>query len=385
MSLYVRRFGFGRPTSPDFPGESPGIVWSNLNDSALASVSMGYQIGVTPLQMVAAASAVANGGTLYEPRVVRAIDQGRRAHGGQAERGAHGDQDADTAATLTTIMEEVVERGTATRAQDRRLHRRRQDRHRRQAGQRPLLERAAERVVRRLRAVAESGAGDHRDDRLAARRRRHRRRGRGADLPAHCRRRAAPPGRAADGQPVAAGASCRAAPLVAPFAPAQPVVVPVRNIGGDLTPAVTSLPDLRGYERARSGPRAGPPRAHAARPRPRHRRRSGTGCRARRSSRARRARSSSIAIRTPRSFPGCRSDSWAMYSALRRQAMRRASSGADAARSVTGIAYDSRARTARAQSSSRCAARRPMARPSRPRPRPAERWRSSPRPRRRPA
>ena len=71
MGLYVRRFGFGRPTSRDFQGESPGIVWSNLNDSALASVSMGYQIGVTPLQVVTAASAVANGGTLYEPRLVR--------------------------------------------------------------------------------------------------------------------------------------------------------------------------------------------------------------------------------------------------------------------------------------------------------------------------
>ena len=60
----MRRFGFGRPTSRDFQGESSGIVWSTLNDSALASVSMGYQVGVTPLQMVTAASAVGNGGTL---------------------------------------------------------------------------------------------------------------------------------------------------------------------------------------------------------------------------------------------------------------------------------------------------------------------------------
>ena len=49
---------------------------SKLNDSALASVSMGYQVGVTPLQMAAAASAIANGGTLYEPHVVRAIVKG---------------------------------------------------------------------------------------------------------------------------------------------------------------------------------------------------------------------------------------------------------------------------------------------------------------------
>ena len=70
MSRYVERFGFGRPISPDFPGESPGIVWraEKWTDSALASVSMGYQVGVTPLQMVAAVSSVANGGELIEPR-----------------------------------------------------------------------------------------------------------------------------------------------------------------------------------------------------------------------------------------------------------------------------------------------------------------------------
>ena len=87
MGLYIRRFGFGRPSSPDFPGESPGIVWdsSKLNDSALASVSMGYQVGVTPLQMAAAVSAVANGGTLYEPHVVRAVIKGGVRTRGAAE------------------------------------------------------------------------------------------------------------------------------------------------------------------------------------------------------------------------------------------------------------------------------------------------------------
>ena len=75
LGRYVSAFGFGKPASPDFPAESPGIVWSTdkLNESALASVSMGYQVGVTPLQMVRAVSAVANGGELIEPRVLRAI------------------------------------------------------------------------------------------------------------------------------------------------------------------------------------------------------------------------------------------------------------------------------------------------------------------------
>ena len=117
MGLYVRRFGFGRSSSPDFPGESPGIVWdpSKLNDSALASVSMGYQVGVTPLQMAAAASVIANGGTLYEPHVVRATIKGgvRTQVPPKAVRRAIL---PETAATMTTIMEEVVTDGTAKRA-----------------------------------------------------------------------------------------------------------------------------------------------------------------------------------------------------------------------------------------------------------------------------
>ena len=117
MGLYVRRFGFGRPTSPDFPGESPGIVWdpSKLNDSALASVAMGYQVGVTPLQMAAAASVIANGGTLYEPHVVRAIVKGglRTTVEPKAVRRSIL---PETAATLTQIMEKVVTDGTAKAA-----------------------------------------------------------------------------------------------------------------------------------------------------------------------------------------------------------------------------------------------------------------------------
>jgi cell division protein FtsI (penicillin-binding protein 3) len=115
---YVKRFGFGKPTSPDFRGESPGMVWdpSSLNDSALASVAMGYQVGVTPLQMAVAVSAVANGGDLFQPRAVRAVIRGdrrlpvpHRVHGRVASE--------STMATLTGIMEKVVEVGTGERAQ----------------------------------------------------------------------------------------------------------------------------------------------------------------------------------------------------------------------------------------------------------------------------
>ena len=118
VSDYVRRFGFGKPTSPDFRGESPGIVWdpSKLTDSALASVAMGYQVGVTPLQMAQAVSVVANGGELVQPRVVRAVIRDRRRLPVPRKVIAR-PITTDTAATLTQIMEGVVTEGTGKAAQ----------------------------------------------------------------------------------------------------------------------------------------------------------------------------------------------------------------------------------------------------------------------------
>ena len=120
LSRFVSTFGFGQSVSRDFPGENQGIVWpaNKWTDSALASVSMGYQVGVTPLQMAAAVSSVANGGEYVEPRVVRALyHEGRRYV--VAPKVVRRTIDANTAASLTSIMEGVVgmSYGTATAAQ----------------------------------------------------------------------------------------------------------------------------------------------------------------------------------------------------------------------------------------------------------------------------
>jgi cell division protein FtsI (penicillin-binding protein 3) len=118
LGRYISRFGFGQTISPDFSGESPGIVYNpaDLNASALASVSMGYQIGVTPLQMVAAVSSVANGGTLFQPRIVRAfVKDGRRTE--MAPKALRRTISERTALELTAMMEGVVEHGTAKSAQ----------------------------------------------------------------------------------------------------------------------------------------------------------------------------------------------------------------------------------------------------------------------------
>ncbi|HZT75091.1 MAG TPA: penicillin-binding transpeptidase domain-containing protein [Vicinamibacterales bacterium] len=117
LSRFVGLYGFGKSVSPDFPAENAGIVWrpEKMTESALASVSMGYQVAITPLQMVAAVSAVANGGEYIEPRVLRAVYRGNRRFAVQPKTVRRA-VSVDTAAALTAIMEQVVERGTAKRA-----------------------------------------------------------------------------------------------------------------------------------------------------------------------------------------------------------------------------------------------------------------------------
>ena len=118
MGIYARRFGFGHPMSPDFPSESPGILWdpARQTESALASMSMGYQVAVTPLQMATAVSAVANGGELLQPRVVRAVTRDGVRTAVPRKVLAHAIE-RETAAEVTDIMEAVVDRGTGRSAQ----------------------------------------------------------------------------------------------------------------------------------------------------------------------------------------------------------------------------------------------------------------------------
>jgi len=72
---WVHRFGFGKPTGVDLPGEEQGIVlhWWQYSGSSMGNLPMGQGESVTPIQMAAAYSAIANGGILRPPRIVRAI------------------------------------------------------------------------------------------------------------------------------------------------------------------------------------------------------------------------------------------------------------------------------------------------------------------------
>ena len=69
---YIRAFGFGSQTGVDMPGESRGILakLDNWGATSIASISMGQEVGVTPIQLVSAVSAIANGGTWYRPHVI---------------------------------------------------------------------------------------------------------------------------------------------------------------------------------------------------------------------------------------------------------------------------------------------------------------------------
>jgi len=114
---YIQRFGFGTKVCPDMPGESFGMLSNSgrWSESTLASVSMGYEVGVTPIQMAAAVSSVANQGLLVQPRMVRALRQGpSRVEPKRPD--ARRTIATETSAELLAIMEQVVQRGTGTLA-----------------------------------------------------------------------------------------------------------------------------------------------------------------------------------------------------------------------------------------------------------------------------
>src|SRR3989442_7467700 len=116
----LRGFGFGAPTGVQFPAESPGRLrppreWSRPSSASLA---IGYELAVTPIQIAAAYGAIANNGILLEPALIREI---RSANGGLRYR--HVPEPVrrvvtrDVAAKLRDLLRGVVESGgTAERA-----------------------------------------------------------------------------------------------------------------------------------------------------------------------------------------------------------------------------------------------------------------------------
>ncbi len=116
---YITAFGFGQPVGLGLPGESRGQLrapakWSALS---LATMSIGQEISVTAVQILSAFAAVANGGRLMQPQIVRAVldAQGREASVFES-KAIRQVISPETARELTTIMTAVVREGTGHNA-----------------------------------------------------------------------------------------------------------------------------------------------------------------------------------------------------------------------------------------------------------------------------
>jgi cell division protein FtsI/penicillin-binding protein 2 len=72
---YIRGFGFGNYSSLDLPGEAQGSLKNPMGWSPItkAFLSFGYELSVTPIQLISAYAAVINGGILYQPQIIRRI------------------------------------------------------------------------------------------------------------------------------------------------------------------------------------------------------------------------------------------------------------------------------------------------------------------------
>ncbi len=116
MHEWLERFGFGQETGIELAGESRGILsspdrWSQMR---LANLGFGQGIGVTPIQLLSAYCAIANGGWLVPPRLVMAVTHpdGRTEHPSRPdpERVLSG----ATCERMRGLMTRVVEEGTGT-------------------------------------------------------------------------------------------------------------------------------------------------------------------------------------------------------------------------------------------------------------------------------
>ena len=72
----MRRFGFGKPTGTDLPGEESGIVLplAKYSGASMGNLPIGQGIAVTPMQMAVAYSAIANGGVLRPAHIIEKVN-----------------------------------------------------------------------------------------------------------------------------------------------------------------------------------------------------------------------------------------------------------------------------------------------------------------------
>jgi cell division protein FtsI (penicillin-binding protein 3) len=111
---WVRRFGFGKPTGTDLPGEEAGIVLplAKYSGASMGNLPLGQGLAVTPMQMAVAYSAIANGGVLRPAHIVERVD-GRQA---APHRGRRVISEANAASVRKMLKGVLGPGGTATGA-----------------------------------------------------------------------------------------------------------------------------------------------------------------------------------------------------------------------------------------------------------------------------
>ena len=119
MYDFITRYGFGKTTGIELPGEAQGIVRpvSHWQPSSIGSIAIGQEVGVTPVQMVAAFGALANDGIRVAPHLVREI---RNSSGVVVYRPQSQERrvvSSETAIVLRGMLEGVTLKGTAKKAQ----------------------------------------------------------------------------------------------------------------------------------------------------------------------------------------------------------------------------------------------------------------------------
>jgi cell division protein FtsI/penicillin-binding protein 2 len=108
------KFGFGRATGVELPAETNGIVRNpaRWNGDSLASMSIGYEIGVTALQMVSAFATIANDGVRIQPHIIKEIRQFDEKIGSTTEPAKVEVVSVESARSLRKMLREVVLAGT---------------------------------------------------------------------------------------------------------------------------------------------------------------------------------------------------------------------------------------------------------------------------------
>lgn len=115
----LQKMGFGDRTGIELPAETSGIVRSpdKWNGDSLASMSIGYEIGVTALQMATAFATIANDGVKIQPRIIREIRKPDEKPVPSSKPENVRVVSVETARNLRTMLRQVVLTGTGRRAQ----------------------------------------------------------------------------------------------------------------------------------------------------------------------------------------------------------------------------------------------------------------------------